>query len=62
MHPRVLAAARRVMVVTTGASKAAVVGRAWTGDDARELPLRATRIATATWLLDEAAAADLPLS
>jgi 6-phosphogluconolactonase len=60
MHPRVIAAARRVLVVTTGGSKAAVVGRAWTGGDARALPLRAARIPSATWLLDEAAAADLP--
>jgi 6-phosphogluconolactonase len=60
MHPRVLAAARRILVVSTGSSKAANLGRAWTGDDARELPVRAARLPTATWLLDEAAAAALP--
>ncbi len=60
MHPRLVAAARRVIVVSAGASKAAVLGRAWTGDDARELPVRATRIDQATWILDEAAAADIP--
>lgn len=60
MHPRVLAAARRVLVITTGGSKAASLGRAWTGDDVRELPVRAARLGTATWILDEAAAADLP--
>ena len=43
-----------------GGSKAAVLGRAWTGDDARELPVRAARVGHATWILDEAAAADLP--
>lgn len=59
LHPRLLAAAREVLVVTTGASKAANLGRAWTGDDARELPLRATRLPNAVWLLDEAAAAEL---
>ena len=44
MHPRLLAAAREVLVVTTGASKAANLGRAWSGDDVRELPVRATRL------------------
>jgi 6-phosphogluconolactonase len=60
-HPRMVGAARRVLVVAAGASKAASFGRAWTGDDVRELPLRAARIPTATWILDEAAAAALPL-
>jgi 6-phosphogluconolactonase len=60
LHPRLLAAARSVLVVTAGASKAAGLGRAWTGDDARELPVRAARLGTATWILDEAAAAELP--
>lgn len=60
LHPRVLAAARRVLVVSTGASKADVLARAWTGDDVRDLPVRATRAANAVWLLDEAAAAGLP--
>jgi 6-phosphogluconolactonase len=60
MHPRVLAAARTVLVVSTGQSKASVLGRAWTGGDVRELPVRAARTANATWLLDDAAAAELP--
>ncbi len=60
MHPRLLAAARRVLVVCTGASKASVLGRAWTGDNLRELPVRAARAANAIWVLDEAAAAELP--
>lgn len=60
LHPRLLAAARTVLVVTTGAAKADKVALAWTGDDARELPLRAARLTTATWVLDEAAAAGLP--
>jgi len=59
MHPRILAAARRVLLITNGASKAGVMGRAWAGGDARELPVRATRLPNATWLLDEAAAADI---
>jgi 6-phosphogluconolactonase len=60
MHPDVLAAARSVLVVSAGASKAAVLGQAWGGDDVRELPVRATMAANATWILDEAAADDLP--
>lgn len=60
MHPRMLAAARRVLLVSTGAAKADVLGRAWTGDDVRTLPVRAARGPNATWLLDEAAAAGLP--
>jgi 6-phosphogluconolactonase len=59
IHPRLIGAARRVIVVTTGASKAESLGRAWTGDDARELPVRAARIPTATWFVDEPAATGL---
>jgi 6-phosphogluconolactonase len=60
LHPRVLGAARRVLVVAAGAPKAGVLDRAWTGHDVRELPVRAARRRTATWILDEAAAAGLP--
>ena len=60
IHPRLIAAARAVLVVSAGESKAANLARAWTGDDVRELPVRAARIPTATWVLDEAAAAGLP--
>jgi 6-phosphogluconolactonase len=60
MHPRLIGAARRVMVVSTGSSKAGPLGRAWSGDDVRELPVRAARSGNAIWLLDEAAAANLP--
>lgn len=60
LHPRVLASSRSVLVVTAGAGKAANLGRAWTGDDVRELPVRAARLATATWILDDAAASALP--
>ncbi|HEY3335430.1 MAG TPA: 6-phosphogluconolactonase [Candidatus Limnocylindrales bacterium] len=62
IHPRLLAAAGEVLVVTTGAGKASNVGRAWSGDDVRELPLRAARLPNAVWLLDPAAAAELTLS
>jgi 6-phosphogluconolactonase len=60
IHPRVIGAAREVVVVTTGASKADSLARAWAGADEREIPVRAARIPTATWFLDEAAAAKLP--
>lgn len=60
MHPDLLAAARSVLVVSTGADKASVLSLAWRGDDVRELPVRATMATNATWILDEAAAADLP--
>ncbi len=62
LHPRLLAAARRVVVLTTGESKADALGRAWAGADVRELPVGAAKLATATWILDEAAAARLPRS
>ncbi len=60
LTPRVVAAARRVIVVTAGASKADILARAWTTDDVRSLPLAATRRGTAVWMLDEAAAGSLP--
>jgi 6-phosphogluconolactonase len=61
-HPRLVAAARRVVVLTAGAGKADIVARAWDGADPRELPLAAARLPTAIWVLDEAAAARLPRS
>ncbi len=60
LHPRLIAAARRVIVVTTGAGKADLLARAWGGADVRELPVGAARLPQAVWLLDEAAAARLP--
>lgn len=60
VHPRVVAAAGEVIVITTGASKADHLAAAWAGGDARELPLRLTRLPQATWILDEAAASKLP--
>ena len=60
VHPDIVAAARTVLVVSTGASKAPVLARAWRGDDVRELPVRMTMATSATWFLDESAAAYLP--
>ncbi len=59
LHPRLVEAARSVLVVTAGAGKADVLARAWPGGDPRELPVRITLAANATWLLDGAAAAGL---
>jgi 6-phosphogluconolactonase len=60
LHPRLIAAARRVVLITTGAGKADLLARAWGGADVRELPVGAARLPQAVWLLDEAAAARLP--
>ena len=62
LHPRLIAAARRVIVLTAGGSKADVLARAWAGADVRELPVGAALVPNATWILDEAAAAQLPRS
>ena len=57
LHPRALDAARRLIVVAVGASKADVIGRVF-GEplDRRALPAQAARRSGATWILDEAAA------
>lgn len=59
INPRLVTAARAVLVVTAGASKADVLARAWAGGDPRDLPLRTTLSGNATWIVDEAAAAKL---
>jgi 6-phosphogluconolactonase len=60
LNPALVAAARTVLVTTTGAAKAANLARAWMGDaDPRELPVAATLLPTATWLLDDEAAAGI---
>lgn len=59
MHPRVLAAARSVLLVTSGAAKARPIADCWVGGNPRDLPLRAARLPQATWVLDEAAAAGI---
>lgn len=62
MHPRVLAAARSLLVVASGASKADRLSEAWATPDGsvRDVPVRAALVPNATWLLDEAAAAKIP--
>lgn len=60
LTPGVLRAAERILMVTTGAAKAAVVARIFgAGDDERTLPGRLARRHGATWILDDAAAAEL---
>ncbi len=59
MHPRLVRAARTVILSTWGAAKAEVLARALAGDDPRELPVRLATGPNATWMIDEAAAASL---
>jgi 6-phosphogluconolactonase len=61
LHPRVLDVARALLIVSVGASKADMLGRVF-GErvDVRELPAQAARRSGATWVLDAAAAAQLP--
>jgi 6-phosphogluconolactonase len=61
LNPAIVAAARRVLVVATGAGKAAVLADVFgnTHDPGR-WPAQLARRAGATWVLDAAAAASLP--
>jgi 6-phosphogluconolactonase len=61
LTPGILGAADRVLMVTTGAGKAEVIGRIFGPDrDERALPGQLVRRSNATWILDTAAAAELP--
>lgn len=61
LHPRILEVARLPLAVVTGASKATILGRVFGPRvDERELPSLLARRASAVWVLDEAAAAELP--
>jgi 6-phosphogluconolactonase len=59
MHPRLVTAARSVVLATDGPTKADALARALAGDDPRELPVRLAAGPRAIWVLDEAAAAGL---
>lgn len=60
LNPAVLAAARSVVVVAQGESKAAVIGHVFGSDlDPRRLPAQLVRSANAAWILDAAAGAAL---
>lgn len=61
LNPAVVHVARRVLVVATGGGKADVIARILGEDvDPRQLPGRLAVREGATWILDEAAAAQLP--
>lgn len=61
LHPRVVDAARLVLVAAHGAAKAAIAGRLLgPRADERALPALLARRAGAVWILDEAAAANVP--
>jgi 6-phosphogluconolactonase len=60
LHPRVLDVAREIVVVVTGASKAAVLADVLQSEpEPRRLPAQVARRDGAVWILDEAAAANL---
>jgi 6-phosphogluconolactonase len=61
LNPATVRVARRVLAVALGTAKAEVVGRLFRDtSDPRELPGRLAVRAGSTWILDEAAAAQLP--
>jgi 6-phosphogluconolactonase len=61
MTPAVVRAARDVLMVATGESKAEVIASVLgSDDDERRWPARLADLDQATWILDEAAAARLP--
>ena len=60
MNPSLVRAARDVLMVSTGSSKAAVIASVLgSADDERRWPARIADLEQATWILDEAAAARL---
>jgi 6-phosphogluconolactonase len=61
MNPAILGVARTVLTVVTGATKADAIGRIFSTErDVRSLPAQLVRRSGATWILDAAAAAQLP--
>lgn len=61
LHPGFVAAARRPIAVVHGAAKAAILASVLTGErDVRRLPAQLARREGALWLLDRAAASQLP--
>ncbi len=61
LNPAVIEAARALLVVVSGADKAAIIGRIFReSTDPRLLPAQLAVRAGATWIIDEAAAAELP--
>lgn len=61
LSPALLGVASRVLVVAYGATKAGIIGRAFgEARDPRSIPAQLTRRVGATWILDAAAAAQVP--
>ncbi len=61
LHPALVGAARSVLVVAYGADKAPVIGEIFGAErDPRRWPAQLARREGATWILDTAAAANLP--
>jgi 6-phosphogluconolactonase len=61
LNPAIVTAAREVLAITAGAPKAAILGRIFSGHlDPHALPAQLALRPGATWLLDAAAAAELP--
>jgi 6-phosphogluconolactonase len=61
LNPAALDVARTLLVVVLGGAKAGVIGEVFGDDrDDRRWPAQRARRAGATWLLDEAAAAEIP--
>ena len=61
LNPAILSVATTLLVVSHGAGKAEAIGRIFgTDPDPTDLPARLARREGATWILDAAAAADLP--
>jgi 6-phosphogluconolactonase len=62
LNPKVLLVARNVLAVVHGTAKAAIVGEIFGPDwDPLRLPAQLARRPGATWILDEAAAARMPM-
>jgi len=61
LHPGIIEAAGRVIVVATGTGKAAILAEVLGSEtDVRRWPAQLARRANSTWLLDRDAAAQLP--
>ncbi|MGP1674793.1 MAG: 6-phosphogluconolactonase [Candidatus Limnocylindrales bacterium] len=61
LNPAIVRVAREVIVVASGAAKAQILAEILGSDrDPRRLPAQLARRSGATWILDEAAAAQLP--
>jgi 6-phosphogluconolactonase len=61
LNPAILGVARQILVVATGSAKAQVLATVFgTNRNPKRWPAQLARTASATWILDIAAAADLP--